>query len=74
MLEVAGGVVELARGLGMRVVAEGVETRAQAEFLAGILCDEIQGYLMSRVVPASHIMTVIQDGGGDPTRPGPPAA
>ena len=62
------GVVELARGLGMRVVAEGVETQAQLDFLAGIMCDEIQGFLVSRAVPAAHITTVIRDGGGDPSR------
>jgi diguanylate cyclase (GGDEF)-like protein len=59
------GVVQLARGLDMRVVAEGVETEAQLDFLAGILCDEVQGFLVSRAVPASQIMRIIRDGGGD---------
>jgi diguanylate cyclase (GGDEF)-like protein/PAS domain S-box-containing protein len=41
-------VVEMAHALGLRVVAEGVETTAQLEFLASIGCDEIQGYLLGR--------------------------
>lgn len=40
--------VSLARALQMRVVAEGVETRAQAEELARMGCDEVQGFLYGR--------------------------
>lgn len=43
-------VVELARGLHLRVVAEGVETEAQLDFLRKTGCDEVQGYLLSRPV------------------------
>lgn len=46
------GVVELGHGLGMRVIAEGVETAVQARFLASLGCDGMQGYLASRPVPA----------------------
>ncbi len=60
------GVVQLAQGLGMRVVAEGVETEEQRDFLAGILCDEIQGFLVSRAVPAAHILSVVRDADGRP--------
>ena len=35
----------------MRVVAEGVETELQAELLAGLDCDELQGYLIARPMP-----------------------
>ena len=44
----------LARGLGLRVVAEGVETEAQLELLAAAGCDALQGYLFSPpVAPAA---------------------
>ncbi len=44
-------IVSVARHLKLRVVAEGVETQAQAAFLAGIGCDCLQGYLYARPLP-----------------------
>jgi diguanylate cyclase (GGDEF)-like protein len=46
--------VALAHGLGMRMVAEGVETSATYAELARLGCDQAQGYLISRPVPASE--------------------
>ena len=43
-------VVDLAHELGLRIVAEGIETRGQAEFLRAIGCDEGQGFLFGRPV------------------------
>ena len=40
---IAGAIIELARGLGLTVVAEGVETEAQREFLLAHGCDQLQG-------------------------------
>jgi diguanylate cyclase (GGDEF)-like protein/PAS domain S-box-containing protein len=45
---IVDAVVRLAHGLSARVVAEGVETRAQAEALAALDCDDAQGFLLSR--------------------------
>jgi len=45
-------IVQLARALGISVVAEGVETEAQRDFLDGCGCDVLQGFLISRPVPA----------------------
>jgi Amt family ammonium transporter len=45
----------LAHGLGLTVVAEGVETRDQSEFLFAHGCEELQGYLFGRPVSASRI-------------------
>jgi diguanylate cyclase (GGDEF)-like protein len=46
-------IVSLAHSLGIRVVAEGVETEGQRAFLRGIGCELIQGYLVSRPQPAA---------------------
>jgi diguanylate cyclase (GGDEF)-like protein len=44
-------IVAMAHSLGQRVVAEGVETPEQLEFLSRLGCDEYQGYLCSKPVP-----------------------
>lgn len=48
---ILSSVVRMAKWLGMPVIAEGVETVAQADFLRSIGCDYIQGYLYSRPLP-----------------------
>jgi diguanylate cyclase (GGDEF)-like protein/PAS domain S-box-containing protein len=57
-------IVAMAHALGMRVIAEGVETEAQRDLLAGIGCDFGQGYLFSRPVPAGEFERLVfgQDG------------
>jgi EAL domain-containing protein (putative c-di-GMP-specific phosphodiesterase class I)/GGDEF domain-containing protein len=47
--------INLAHGLEMKVVAEGVEDKASYDFLAGLGCDIAQGYFISHPVPASQI-------------------
>lgn len=46
--------VLLAHKLGMKVVAEGVETEAQLKYLLSIGCEKIQGYLISKPLPAEQ--------------------
>nr|WP_248281484.1 EAL domain-containing protein [Aromatoleum petrolei] len=53
-MEIAGGIIALARKLNLAVTAEGVETAAQLDFLAGQGCDSYQGYLFSRPLPAAE--------------------
>jgi len=49
---IASAAIVMARSLNLTVLAEGVETEAQASFLRGRRCDAMQGYLFSRPVPA----------------------
>ncbi|APW37241.1 hypothetical protein RD110_08560 [Rhodoferax koreense] len=51
--------VSLAHALGMKVVAEGVETEAQAQTLLQLRCDQLQGYLISRPVPAEALAAML---------------
>jgi len=48
-------VIKLAHALGLKVVAEGVETQRQRDVLLGLRCDELQGYLFARPMPAQML-------------------
>ena len=48
-------IITMAHGLNLRVVAEGVETQAQMDFLQAHHCDEIQGYLLAKPMPAEAL-------------------
>ena len=50
---IARAIVQLARSLDITVIAEGVETIAQQEFLTRVGCDELQGELVSAPLPAA---------------------
>ena len=49
---IVNAICGIARSLNLRLIAEGVETAAQLGFLQQIQCDQIQGYLLSRPLPA----------------------
>lgn len=53
-------VISLARDLRIGVVAEGVETADQLDYLRQIGCDEVQGYLISRPVAADAVMALLE--------------
>ncbi len=52
-------VIGLAHGLNLPVLAEGVEAKAQLDFLAAESCDEVQGYLMGRPRPIMEYSELI---------------
>jgi EAL domain-containing protein (putative c-di-GMP-specific phosphodiesterase class I) len=53
------GMIALARPLELKVIAEGVETEAQARLLRLLRCDEAQGYLFSRPVDAERFLELL---------------
>lgn len=54
-LAVVDAVIKLAHALGLKVVAEGVETENQRDILLGLRCDELQGYLFAKPMPAKML-------------------
>ena len=61
-------VISMARSLKLRVVAEGVETFKELEFLKAQECDEAQGYYFSRPVPAPLFVNLLRAGISDEAR------
>ncbi|MCZ4312837.1 EAL domain-containing protein [Comamonadaceae bacterium G21597-S1] len=58
---IAKVVISMAHGLGLRVIAEGVETEMQCDFMRRNRCDEIQGYFFSRPVPAAQMQDMLRE-------------
>jgi EAL domain-containing protein (putative c-di-GMP-specific phosphodiesterase class I) len=55
-------IIGMARNLGLRVIAEGVETHKELEFLQASRCDEGQGFYFSRPVPPQHFAKLLRAG------------
>ena len=59
---IAQSIVQMAKALKLRVVAEGVETAWQRDYLVSIGCSELQGYLFSIPVPAQELARMAESG------------
>lgn len=68
--KIVQGIIKLAHHLGMEVVAEGVETTAQADALKRMQCDVIQGYVFARPMPVDAFVRFVK-GHPAPTLPDP---
>jgi EAL domain-containing protein (putative c-di-GMP-specific phosphodiesterase class I) len=51
----------MAKSMDLKVVAEGVENQEQQDFLQGRHCNEIQGYHLSRPLPAEAISALLRE-------------
>ncbi len=68
---IISAIIHMAQALGLRTTAEGVETETQRQFLLEQGCDEGQGYLFSRPLPAPAFEALLQQ---QPAQPPLPAA
>ncbi len=57
---ICSATIALAHALGLSVVAEGVETQTQQRYLTRLGCDQLQGYLFSRPLPAEALEQLLQ--------------
>ncbi|NVM75680.1 diguanylate cyclase (GGDEF)-like protein/PAS domain S-box-containing protein [Duganella sp. SG902] len=67
---IALAIISMAHSLKLQVIAEGVESRAQLEYLRRSRCDEIQGYFFSRPLPPDELGRLVRSGSGVPPAPG----
>ena len=58
---IAVAIIAMADSMDLSVVAEGVETPGQLDFLKGQGCDEVQGYYLSRPLPSAEIAAFLED-------------
>jgi diguanylate cyclase (GGDEF)-like protein/PAS domain S-box-containing protein len=58
---IVSAIIAMARSLGMKTIAEGVETNEQLTFLRSRQCDQMQGYYFSRPVPAEVITQMLNE-------------
>ena len=56
---IVNAIIKMAKVLGIKVVAEGIETESELEILTGLECDYGQGYLWSPAVPEGELLQVI---------------
>ena len=56
---IVSAVVAMSKQLGIRTIAEGVETAEQLAFLSRLECDEYQGYYFSKPIPAAEVAPLI---------------
>ncbi|MEC5163758.1 MULTISPECIES: EAL domain-containing protein [unclassified Janthinobacterium] len=66
---IALAIISMAHSLKLGVIAEGVESRPQLEYLRRNRCDEIQGYYFSRPLPAAELGLLVAAGTGLPREP-----
>jgi len=66
-LAIVNAIIVMARSMKLNVIAEGVETPVQLELLRELQCDEVQGYLISKPVPAADVEALLTPSPPHPT-------
>jgi EAL domain-containing protein (putative c-di-GMP-specific phosphodiesterase class I) len=61
---IVSGIISLSHMLGLQVVAEGVDSQPQLDFLRQQGCDRIQGFLLSKPLSAEDFAGLLKAGGG----------
>jgi len=59
-LVIVTAIIQMAKVLGMKVVAEGIETEREKQLLQGLRCDFGQGFLWSRAVPSAELLGLLK--------------
>jgi len=59
---IVDAVIAVAQSLNIKVIAEGVETRKQLDFLYARQCDEVQGFYFGRPIPAEKLVELLREG------------
>lgn len=59
---IISAIISLSKNLGFRTIAEGVETEAQLAYLQARGCDEVQGFLFSKPLPADQFAILLEQG------------
>jgi len=71
---IISAIIAMARSLNLNVIAEGVEQLSQLAFLRARGCNLIQGFLISRALPAVEMASMFADGAKSLSMLGPPVA
>ncbi|MGB3693455.1 MAG: EAL domain-containing protein [Spirulinaceae cyanobacterium] len=61
-IAITKAIINMAHTLNLKVIAEGVETQGELDFLREHKCDEIQGYFFSRPIPAQELTSLLREG------------
>jgi diguanylate cyclase (GGDEF)-like protein/PAS domain S-box-containing protein len=57
---IVGAIIVMAHGMGLKIIAEGVETEQQLEYLRRLRCDEVQGFLFSQALPEGETEKLLE--------------
>ena len=61
-MKISTDIINRTKGLGIRVVGEGVETEEQLSLLRELRCDAMQGYYFSKPLPANEFAQLVREG------------